>query len=178
MQRTPKEVTGFHGKLKYVDTCPNPPVTGKAFCEEHCKQADAAQVPTQLKEYLKYCTSTNNGICNHYNIHKSDLIINFLLGLFTDTKSTQQHSHTAADCQGTRSILTKFPAIAKPLDEECPETQTTCNKDTGQPRRMQKWTRGVWFCVGGGGHITTWQPLYQWVYKLIIEDQYLVKQIV
>ena len=39
---------------------------------------------------------------------------------------------------------------------------TTCNKDTGSKRRVQKWTRGVWFCVSGGGHIQMWQPLYQY----------------
>ena len=38
---------------------------------------------------------------------------------------------------------------------------TSCNKDTGGKKRLQMWTRGVWFCVSGGGHIQMWQPLYK-----------------
>ena len=40
---------------------------------------------------------------------------------------------------------------------------TTCNKDTGEKKRQQQWTRGVWFCVSSGGHIQMWQPLYKYV---------------
>ena len=44
--------------------------------------------------------------------------------------------------------------VSARIDEgaECEDTHTTCNKDTGGKRWLQKWTRGVWFCVGGGGH--------------------------
>lgn len=45
-------------------------------------------------------------------------------------------------------------------EEEC--SKTTCNKDTGTQKKLQKWTRGHLFIVRGGGHIIeTWQPLYQ-----------------
>ena len=33
MYRVPKEITGFEGNLKYVDSCPNSPMHGMAFCE-------------------------------------------------------------------------------------------------------------------------------------------------
>ena len=39
-------------------------------------------------------------------------------------------------------------------------TKTTCNKDTGGKRRLQRWTREVWFRVSERGHIQMWQPLY------------------
>jgi len=45
--------------------------------------------------------------------------------------------------------------------DEVAETKTKCNKDTGEPKKLQKWTRGVWICASGGGHIQMWQPLYQ-----------------
>ena len=66
---------------------------------------------------------------------------------------------------GTDQLLSKNGAIATTIDEtqEDEEEMTTCNKDTGSKRRIQKWTRGVWFCVSGGGHIQMWQPLYQYV---------------
>ena len=67
---------------------------------------------------------------------------------------------------GTRMLLEQHDSIGKQLDEEKEDEKerTTCNKDTGNKRRIQKWTRGVWFCVGGGGHIQMWQPIYQYAY--------------
>ena len=64
---------------------------------------------------------------------------------------------------GTSQLLAQYNAVAKPIDEGKEEiaTKTACNKDTGGKRRLQKWTRGAWFCVSGGGHIRMWQPLYQ-----------------
>ena len=38
-----------------------------------------------------------------------------------------------------------------------------CNKDTGTRKRIQKWSRGHFFVVRGGGHIDMWQPLYEYV---------------
>lgn len=40
MFKVPKEVTGFHGALEYVDSCPHQPVPQMAFCREHCKLAN------------------------------------------------------------------------------------------------------------------------------------------
>ena len=58
-------------------------------------------------------------------------------------------------------MLNKFPDLARSVDAAEEVVPTTCNKDTGTDRKLQKWTRGVWFCVGGGGHISMWQPLYK-----------------
>ena len=64
---------------------------------------------------------------------------------------------------GITNFLSDAPEVSAQIDEgaECEDTRTTCNKDTGGKRRLQKWTRGVRFCVGGGGHIEMWQPLYK-----------------
>lgn len=64
---------------------------------------------------------------------------------------------------GTGVFIDQNKDVGKSIDmaEEDEATITTCNKDTGQKKRVQRWTRGVWFCVGGGGHIQTWQPLYK-----------------
>ena len=66
-------------------------------------------------------------------------------------------------CTGTAKLLSTHGTVAATIDEtQEVEEMTTCNKDTGSKRRVQKWTRGVWFCVSGGGHIQMWQPLYQY----------------
>ena len=60
-------------------------------------------------------------------------------------------------------VIGKYSQLRSGTDatEEVEEIRTTCNKDTGEKQTLQKWSRGVWFCVGGGGHISMWQPLYQ-----------------
>ena len=55
MFQVPKEVTGFSRRLRYVDTCPHEPMSGKAFCEAHCMEAETKSIPTKLRDYLRYC---------------------------------------------------------------------------------------------------------------------------
>ena len=52
MHTDPMEVSGFSGKLKYVDSCPNQPVPVKALCRRHCDEAEIKGIPTGIKEYL------------------------------------------------------------------------------------------------------------------------------
>jgi len=63
----PKEVTGFSRRLQYVDTYPNEPKFGHAFCETHCIAAEKSNIPSKFCEYLRYCgilkgTSTINNL--------------------------------------------------------------------------------------------------------------------
>ena len=50
----PKEVTGFSGQLNYVNTCPNQPEPGKAFCSEHIEVCKNKNIPTDLKAHKQY----------------------------------------------------------------------------------------------------------------------------
>ena len=50
MHTDPMEVSGFSGKLKYVDSCPNQLVPGKALCRRHCDEAEKKGIPTGIKE--------------------------------------------------------------------------------------------------------------------------------
>ena len=45
--------------------------------------------------------------------------------------------------------------------DEDDASKTESNKDTGTRKKLQKWSRGHLFSIRGGGHIDTWQPLYQ-----------------
>ena len=62
-------------------------------------------------------------------------------------------------------MLRKYPDLRSPIDDgqEDETTKTVCNKETGEQKKMQKWTRGVWMAVSGGGIIQSWQPLYKCV---------------
>ena len=63
---------------------------------------------------------------------------------------------------GTAATLAQYPKLVE-LDNcgEIEESTTSCNKETGETKRIQRWTRGIWICASGGGHIQMWQPLYQ-----------------
>ena len=39
------------------------------------------------------------------------------------------------------------------------ESDPICRKNTGQEKRLRKWSRGHQFVVRGGGHIDTWQQV-------------------
>ena len=54
----PKEVTGFSGQLNYVNTCPNQPEPGKAFCSEHIEVCKDKDIPTAIKAYKQYKKGT------------------------------------------------------------------------------------------------------------------------
>ena len=58
-------------------------------------------------------------------------------------------------------MIREHPGIPAIIKDEDNASKTECNKDTGTGKKLQKWKRGHLFIVRGGGHIDTWQPLYQ-----------------
>ena len=70
----------FGGKLKYITSCPNQPMTGMAFCNEHCRMAEKQGFPTDLHGYRK-----------HEKMSKSTA---------KPATTNQMQQKTAADCQG------------------------------------------------------------------------------
>ena len=129
--------------------------------------AKKQQIPTELHDYLKYTNTVTVPKARQRQTDDVDL------------------QETAADCQGILKIATisdsfimhllngyktgistllnshpNLPAVVDYTNEE-EATKTSCNKDTGTRKKLQKWTRGHLFVVCGGGHIETWQPLYQ-----------------
>ena len=65
---------------------------------------------------------------------------------------------------GTASFIQEnsqqMPAIMSGCEED---NATTCRKDTGGRKSLQKWSRGHLFIVRAGGHIEYWQSLYRLV---------------
>ena len=48
-------VPGFGGALRYVDSCPNQPMHGMAFCVDHCHIAEGEGIQCALREFLHHC---------------------------------------------------------------------------------------------------------------------------
>ncbi len=54
MWKVPVSIEGF-GAINYPDICPLSPKRGHAFCEEHCLKSSSLGVPTELREFYRYC---------------------------------------------------------------------------------------------------------------------------
>lgn len=61
---------------------------------------------------------------------------------------------------GIKSEVVSYSNLAKSVDNDN-TGDTSCNKDTGEKKALQRWTRGMWFSVNSSGHIHSWQPLYK-----------------
>lgn len=171
MYPVPKGLTGFEGKLQYVDTCPNSPQVGMAFCQNHCVVAAEQGIPTQLREYRSYLAARKSS-CTTAPVSDSTTNAADCQGMPLTENQSSSSSEKQTQCMcnyitylhvGTTATLTHNRRLAVAINggEEVEETATACNKDTGEQKKMQKWTRGIWCCVSGGGHIHMWQPLYK-----------------
>lgn len=104
MYRVSKEVAGFDGALKYVDSCPNQPAEGMAFCEEHCKAADAQGIPCSLKEFRKYSIK-GKAMYTYVSIALCVYITDFSPATQSNAlKIRKDDQLIAADCQGSCMI--------------------------------------------------------------------------
>ena len=62
---------------------------------------------------------------------------------------------------GTSTLLSENPALIISAEIE-DSSQPICRKDTGQKKKLRKWSRGHQFVVRGGGHIDSWAPLFKY----------------
>ena len=51
MFNAPKEVKAFSGELQYVDTCPNSPLIGMTFYQEHYEVMKTRDLPIKLHNF-------------------------------------------------------------------------------------------------------------------------------
>ena len=58
---------------------------------------------------------------------------------------------------GSMELLQQYPELV----EDVVDGEIPCRKDTGETKKVRKWSRGYQFIVGGGGHIEAFTPLYQ-----------------
>ena len=127
--RVPKEVAGFEGKLSYVDTCPNGPLPGKAFCTHHCHLAEREGWDTDwtARGFLRFC-----GVKLPSQLHITfQLSSNCCLPTFVEESRSEVHENAsssdvsqvevvvctlkdengeanAADCQGIIIIMQRY----------------------------------------------------------------------
>ncbi|XP_038071128.1 uncharacterized protein LOC119740011 [Patiria miniata] len=165
------------------DVCTKSPVKGKAFCLEHCANAKELKIPTDLHAFLKHCDvkqpdpvskgpSTSTGSqgsdkiadklclapgasCNAQTIAKVEEVLSKL-------QPVPSTGESVVDAQGTKSFLSQHSASMSTMMKDCvEEVPSTCKKDVGARKRLQKWSRGHLFVVRAGGHIEFWQTLYK-----------------
>ena len=78
-----------------METCPNSPVYGKAFCQHHCEAAPTNGILTELKGYLAY---KGNPYGNCIMIKSPSFnTLTSMQGVVTARGGSES---TAAECQG------------------------------------------------------------------------------
>ena len=75
MHKEAMEVSGFSGQLKYIESCPNQPLSGKALCKLHCTEAIQNHIPTKLKEYLSFIHKREEGMYLYLHICISIIVM-------------------------------------------------------------------------------------------------------
>ena len=98
MWKVPSEVSGFKGQLKYVDSCPNEPVPAKAFCHQHCVEAEQQGIPTNLQEYKPSTTGLKHTLQLELKSHSYTKLLWYTVKKTTTLSSSS--ADTAAKCQG------------------------------------------------------------------------------
>ncbi|KAL9966282.1 hypothetical protein ACROYT_G024334 [Oculina patagonica] len=121
--------------INYPDVCTAAPVHGKAFCQEH----------------LDFFNLLLSGDDNSK--------VESILKSLTDSAS-MSIGHSTIVAQGNEEIFANRNSCS--LLEDCEEdVPTSCNKETGEKQRLQKWSRGHFFIVRGSGIIDKWNPLFR-----------------
>ena len=59
---------------------------------------------------------------------------------------------------GSMELLQQYPELVK---GDVDDSEAPCRKDTGENKKVRKWSRGYQFIIGGGGHIEAFTPLYE-----------------
>ena len=90
------EISGFSGQLKYIESCPNQPVPGKALCKLHCTEAIQNHIPTNLKEYLSFINESEGTVymCDIIYVHIVIGSNDSILEISTDDCELLKHTCT------------------------------------------------------------------------------------
>jgi len=159
--------------LNYPNVCTNATQHGKAFCDEHIEylKEHHPSVPTDILGFLKHCgiqrgdtsasddvtTDVSEEMLQHKDVSKVDEVLNSL-----GTEASLQLGNCAVEAQGTTGFMEREHNALSNVLQDCLEPEpTTCNKETGEKQRLQKWSRGHLFIVRGGGIIDKWSPIFK-----------------
>lgn len=152
--------------VNYPDVCTAAHVHGMAFCQEHLDFLSSRHpsIPSDIRGFLKHCgvlkdasavEVADNITLTTDETKKVESVVDSIL----DTASTPV-GQSAVLSQGNEEILSQ-PTSAALLADCAEETPTSCNKETGEKKRLQKWSRGHFFIVRGSGFIDKWNPLFR-----------------
>ncbi|CAB3985930.1 Hypothetical predicted protein [Paramuricea clavata] len=164
MWKVPVSLHEF-GQINNPNICPLSPKRGHAFCQLHCVRAAALGVPSELRQFYKYCGLNFKDKDEALEEISEQAILaesssENMASCLESISGTKQdrNDYNATSFQGTTDFLEKNPSFVK--DQSCDE-ETSCNKDTGGLKALHSWSRGIFFIVSAGGHIEYWQPLYR-----------------
>ena len=81
--------------------CTNSPASGKAFCKEHSSQIELLDIPTGLREFLKYCGADSDA----YNKDEKEKVKVKLAEIAARLNNLEVTGSSSAEIQGLEKIL-------------------------------------------------------------------------
>ena len=138
--------------------CTNSPASGKAFCKEHSSQIELLDIPTGLREFLKYCGADSDA----YNKDEKEKVKVKLAEIAARLNNLEVTGSSSAEIQGVEKILrSKDIANKANFQENINLGSEDCRKDIGEPTKLRRRNRGILAFISGGGIIRSWDPLYK-----------------
>ena len=139
----------------------NSPLSGQAFCKEHCQKVSSLGYPTDLKDFLKSCSSERQ-IVNprEYSKPMRQRVDEVIHEISEKIEGTVANVKTASEAQGFSYLLRDTAFRRQQNFILAGDNTNECNKDTGSVMKVRRWSRGILAIVRGGGHIEYFAPLF------------------
>jgi len=144
----PKEITQY-----LPQACPSAPLHGKAFCRVHCEAAEQLGQPTDLRGFLKSCKTDPNN-----QDKEARGKVNAVLKQMAEAIKVKQT--TVGEDQGTEFMIRNEELVNTEKLKVTEESVEECRKDVGDVKKLRRYNRGVFLSCSGGGHIWSFDTLY------------------
>ena len=132
--------------------CTNSPLPGQAFCKEHCQKVSSLGYPTDLKDFLKSCSSERQ-IVNprEYSKPMRQRVDEVIHEISEKIEGTVANVKTASEAQGF-SYLLRDIAFRRQQNFILAEDNTNeCNKHVQcSVMKLRRWSRGILAIERGG----------------------------
>ena len=144
----PKDILDF-----VPSVCTEAPVSGKAFCYKHAKQAEDQGKPSNLSEFISTCGADPNALTKEGKGKMKEVLKKMAekTGVKEEIKDEQ-----IGYLLRNRDLANKENFTSEKTNED------DCRKDLGEKtvHKLSK-SRGGLFSISGGGVIRSWSTLYK-----------------
>ena len=123
--------------------CINSPAPGQAFCTVHCEQVRSLNVPTGLRDFIKFCGASAE-LYNKEEKSKVRLTLSKIAQKLGSIEGT-----SSSEAQGVEGFLHTRGMATRENLQELAKGGEQCRKDLGEPVRLRRRIRGILAFISG-----------------------------